>query len=54
MGRSSFHSIRQKMEVEGVEMDRLSVFTRTRTDKHGMVEFEAKDLIDEVNSLYEK
>ncbi|KAK8930846.1 hypothetical protein KSP39_PZI016300 [Platanthera zijinensis] len=54
MGRSSFRSIRQKMEMEGVEMDRLSVFKRTRTDKRGMIEFESQDIIDEVNSLYEK
>ncbi|KAK8941137.1 hypothetical protein KSP39_PZI010704 [Platanthera zijinensis] len=54
MGRSSFRSIRQKMEMEGVEMDRLSVLKRMRTDKRGMIEFESQDIIDEVNSLYEK
>lgn len=46
MGRTSFRSVRLEMEKQGNDhVDRINVFIRTRTDKKGKIDFEAKEAI---------
>ncbi|KAK8951862.1 hypothetical protein KSP39_PZI003960 [Platanthera zijinensis] len=54
MGRSSFRSVRSEMEKQGNDkVDRINVFIRTRTDKKGIIDFEAQEAIEDMNILLE-